>query len=120
MRYRKLSDTGDYVFGSGELDFYIDEPAAVAQLVETNLLLWLGEWYLDIEAGVPYLQGVLGKHSLESANSVIRQAILETQGVLNIESLDSSINQDTRLYTVTATINTIYGETSINISDYGS
>lgn len=117
MRYRKLTATGDYSFGHGQQDFYRDTPEAVGQAVKTRLLLWLGEWFLDIEDGTPYFQGVLGKKTIDEADQTLKQRILGTQGIVDIESYASSIDQETRLLTVTCTINTIYGQTAVQVAN---
>lgn len=117
MRYRKLTSDGDYSFGHGQLDFYRDVPEAVGQAVETRLRLWLGEWFLDIEEGTPYFQGVLGKKTLDEADQTIKQRILGTQGMVDIESYASSIDPETRIMTVICTINTIYGQTAVQVAN---
>ena len=118
MRYRKLTSTGDYSFGNGQQDFYRDVPDAVAQAVKTRLLLWLGEWFLDIEEGTPYLQGILGKHSIDQANAVIQDRILSTQGVVNFTNYVSTLNPDSRALLVTFTLDTIYGPSQVEIDNY--
>lgn len=118
MRYRKLSPTGDYVFGNGQSDFYRDVPEAVGQAVETRLLLWLGEWFLDITEGTLYLQGVLGKHLQSTADSTIKNRALGAQGMVGIPIYESEINVDTRAMAAQFSINTIYGPTQIQIDNY--
>lgn len=118
MRYRKLSSTGDYVFGNGQLDFYRDVPEAVGQSVQTRILLWLGEWFLNTDEGTPFLQGILGKFSQQQANATIQDRILSTEGVVNIENFTSEIDADTRMMTIQCDINTIYGPTQLTISNY--
>lgn len=118
MKYRTLSADGDYTFGNGNLDFYIDIPEAVAQAVKTSLLLWLGEWYLDVTAGVPYMQSVIGKHSQDLADSTLVAQISQVQGVVNIVDFQSIIDPNTRTYSVVkGTINTIYGLTEVEIKN---
>lgn len=117
MRYRKLGPDGDYSFGNGQLDFYRDTPEAVGQLVETRLLLWLGEWFLDINDGTPYMQGVMGKKSLTLANNTIQQRILGTDGVTAITNFQSSVDPNTRKLTVSCDIDTIYGPTSVQVEN---
>lgn len=114
MRYRKLDANGDMTFGQGKLNFFIDSPEGVAQAVLTGLKLWLGEWFIDTTAGVPYQFGVLGKNSKATADSVIRNAILDVQGVESIESYFSTFDGESRLFAVNCRINTIYGQTSVN------
>jgi hypothetical protein len=118
LRYRKLAADGDYSFGNGQLDFYRDVPEAVAQSVQTRLLLWLGEWFLNIDEGTPYMLSILGKKTKTEADAAIQDRILTTDGVVNIEEYESSINQDTRSMIVNATINTIYGPTAIQVANY--
>jgi len=113
MRYRREDTDGDYTFGQGDNTFLINSPEAVAQAVKTRFNLWRGQWFLDITAGTPYIQSLLGKQRPEVYNLAIRQHILQTQGVSSIISFDTSINSTTRRVTFTATINTIFGETPV-------
>ena len=108
-----LSPSGDYTFGNGQLNFYQDSPQAVGQLVQTRILLWLGEWFLDINEGTPFMQGILGKKSLDVANATIKSRILGTQGVTGITNITSSVNPSTRVFTFSADIDTIYGPTTV-------
>jgi hypothetical protein len=114
MKYRKLDNNGDMMFGHPSIDFYQDTPEAVGQAVLTRLRLWKGEWFADTEDGTPYNEQVLGKQQIESASFAIRRRILETQGVLSIETFSFNRNETKRSLFVTATINTIYGETTIS------
>lgn len=120
MRYRKLTADDDYSFGNNELDFYRDEPAAVGQAVKTRLLLWLGEWFLNIEEGTPYMQGILGKYSQAVADTTIQDRVLETQGVTDIQDYQSIKNADARTLTVGFELDTIYGPTPLEIANYGA
>lgn len=118
IRYRKLSPTGDYVFGNSQLDFYRDVPEAVGQACKTRLELWLGEWFLDITVGTPYMQGVLGKHTKAQADATIRDRALDTQGLTTIRQYESTLNPDTRALSVRFEIDTIYGPTQVDIDNY--
>lgn len=111
MRYRKLDENGDYVLGTGQ-DFLINSPEAVAQAIKTRLLLLKGEWFTDIQDGIPQDQ-ILGKYT-DSKDILIKQRILETQGVSDIVSYLSVTNPNTREYTFTATVNTIYGQAQLS------
>lgn len=111
MRYRKQSPTGDFTFGQGLADFYIDNVEAVAQSVMTRLLLLQGEFFLNTDAGVPYATQVLGYDTKPTYDQAIRTVILETQGVTAIVSYSSTV--ENRALTINATLNTIYGQTEI-------
>lgn len=121
MRYRALSPTGDYTFGSGQANYLTNSPAAVAQAVETTLRLWLGEWYLNINDGTPYLEGVIGKHLQATADATLVSIITKVQGVQSISDFSSTMDPTTRTYTsVSAKIFTIYGETQVQIKNLGN
>jgi hypothetical protein len=120
MRYRKLTTTGDYSFGNGQLDFFINTPEAVAQAVETTLRLFLGEWYLNLNDGTPYFQGILGKHSKDMADATILATISNVPGVVSVDNYSSVIDPVTRNYTnVSGTLNTVYGVTQLQLSQQG-
>lgn len=105
MRVRALSPTGDYTFGQGQGNFLINSPQAVGQLVATTLRLWQGEWFLDTQFGLPWLQDVLGVFSAKSVVDMLIQAtILSVQGVTKIVSYQSTL--DGRTLSVVATIDT--------------
>ena len=120
MLVRKLSPTGDMTFGQSLKDFWSDVPEAPGQVAQTSLELWLGEWYIDITQGTPWIEGVLGKHSQAMADATVQTQILNTQGVTGIASFQSTIDPDTRAYSVTATINTVYGPTDVQIQNYAN
>lgn len=109
MRYRVLSPTGDYTFGQGPGEFLVNSPAAVAQAIGTRLRLWLGEWFLDLTVGVPWITQVVGTGTSGIRDMVIRTAILNTEGVLSIVSYSSSLDTENRLFSVNATVGTVYG-----------
>lgn len=113
MRYRREDDNGDYTFGQGNDTWLIDSPKAVAQAVKTRFLLWRGQWFLDTTDGTPWIQSVLGKQRPETYNLAIRQRILETRGVNSILSFDTTLNTSSRRVVFTATIDTIYGTTTV-------
>ncbi|MEN8406042.1 hypothetical protein [Acinetobacter seifertii] len=114
MRYRKLSNEGDYVFGSGKNDFLVNSPEAVAQAILTRLKLWLGEWFADTSDGTGWNQSIVGKQSKKLYELTLHQRVLETPGVKSIVDFQSSLDPDTRRLTVSMTVNTIFGEASLN------
>lgn len=120
MRMRKLTASGDYSFGNGQNDFYRDVPEAVAQAVQTRLLLWVGEWFLNIESGTPWMTGILGKKTKSLADATIQDRILNTEGVVSIENYDSEIDGETRHMTVSCELNTIYGPTALDFENYAN
>jgi hypothetical protein len=137
MRYRQLSPTGDYTFGNGQNNFYIDSPAAVAQAVLTTLKLIYGEWYLNTTEGVPYFTGILGYENQITADATIQNQILNVQAIISattipsgyqagqlvpcvsgIENYQSTIDPYSRAYSASCILNTIYGPTQLEIANY--
>jgi hypothetical protein len=113
MRYRALTSTGDYRFGHGKQDFLVDSPATVAQAIQTGLLLFQGEWFLDIEAGMPWGTQVLGYGTQPLYDTVIKSKILSITGVKSIITYSSSLSRAKRALTVSVTVDTAFGITSV-------
>ena len=108
MLVRRLDDNHDMTFGQGIANMAQDAES-VAQRVKTRLLLLFNEWFLDTDAGVPYLQDVAIKPAnLPLAEAVVKQAILDTDGILEIRSFTITLDPNTRRLTVQATVATIY------------
>lgn len=112
MKYRKLDAAGDYTLGSGQ-DFHVNTPEAVAQAVKTRLGLSAGEWFIDVADGMPWNTEVLGKHSIQAVDAVIKERILGTPGVTQIDDYTAAYDGATRRLSVTVTISTAYGQTTV-------
>ena len=113
MRYRREDDNGDYTCGQGDDTWLTNSPEAVAQAIKTRFLLWYGQWFLDTTEGTPWIQSVLGKQRPEVYNLAIRQRIMETSGVSAINDFNTTVNTTTRRVTFTATVETLYGTTTV-------
>lgn len=117
MIYRKLTSTGDYSFGRGSQDF-VEGVEAVAQAVNTNLLLLRGEWWENLENGLPLFEEIIGTpetaEGITTIDALISDRILSTEGVLSIESYESSAQG--RQYQAAVVIDTIYGQTNVEVS----
>jgi len=116
MRVRQLDANGDMRFGHQQYDFYKDVPEAPSQCVQTRMMLWTGEWYLDTSEGMAWQGGVLGTDTELTADSVIRDRILNTQGVTGIEdgTYSSELNRATRKLSAACTIDTVYGTAQVS------
>jgi hypothetical protein len=114
VRVRKLSPTGDFQFGQGLANFWINAVEGVGQNIGTRLHLNQGDWFLDLTAGVPYATKVLGKFTGQTRDPVIQSTILGTQDVNSLISYSSSFNPNTRQWTVNAVVDTIFGQAIID------
>lgn len=109
ISYRQLDTNLDYVFGQ-RTRFLVDTPEAVAQAINTRLLLWAGEWFLDLSEGTPYLQEILGYGTQDSRDIAIKERVLGTPGVLSIVQYSSSVQN--RKLRVECTVRTQFGDTT--------
>lgn len=112
MRYRRLSSDGDYVFGQGLSNFLVDSPECVAQAVQTRLALLRGEWFVDVTDGTPYSTAILGKSNKTIRDREIRARILGTPNVTEITDYSSTLVD--RALSVSATINTAFGQATVS------
>lgn len=116
LRYRKLTDNGDYTFGRGEQNF-ITNAEAVAQAIKTRLALLKNEWWENTSDGLPLFQNILGvrgtQENKKSADLLIQERIAETTGVKGIKNFESIIDGKTRRYTLSCVVETVYGDTSV-------
>jgi hypothetical protein len=98
MIIRREDENGDFVFGHGMAD-YLTENAAISLLVTQRLLLWLGEWFLDIGAGVNW-PAILGSMppAVNLLEAEVRRCVRETDGIVAINNLQMAF--DHRSFTV--------------------
>ena len=114
MQVRRLDRDHDMSFGYGLASIARDQEA-VAQRVKTRLYLLQAEWFLDVDAGVPYLQRITAKPTdLFYTESIIKKTVMETEGVAAMAAFNMDFDRDIRKLLVTMVITTIYGST-VNI-----
>lgn len=89
----------------------VDGLAAIAQDVTTRLQFFLGEWFLNTSAGIPYFQKILVKNpNLAVVGSLLRKTILTTPGIKTLtEDLSFVFTGATRTMSVSFTADTISG-----------
>lgn len=116
--YRILDVNGDYQFGKG-LQQFTYGAYAVAQAIKTRLKLLKGEWFENTESGLPLFQQIIGQRgtniALELIDTVIKERIINTSNVTNIESYTHEYDSLSRRYSFDCVVNTTFG--SIEVSD---
>lgn len=89
---------------------FIDNAERVAQQIKIQLLTFLGEWFLDVTHGVPYLDYVLIKNpNFTLIRELFREQILKVDGVSNLVSIDIDFNSATRQMSLSYEVETEYG-----------
>lgn len=113
-----LDSTGDLVVTS-DLQWAVGLPA-IAQGIRIALQLFRGEWFLDLDEGVPYLEreGVSADDALLGAKfnhgravAAFRDAIRRAPGVNSIVSLNVTFDRATRKVLASWIVRTEFGDT---------
>lgn len=109
QKVRLLDSDGDMRFGYGAANF-AEGDTAIKQKVSTRLLLYQGEWFLDTSAGTPWYQQVLGKpRSLPLIEAVIKQRILDTDGVESLLEFQTNLDKNSRILNISGNVITENG-----------
>lgn len=86
---------GDLRLVNGNLYFTTDLGEEVAQRLRVRFNFWRTEWFLNLNAGTPYLEAVFEKGVPDNTiRAVFTQIILGTQGVSALDSLEFSVDSD--------------------------
>lgn len=110
MLVRRLDSNHDMSFGQG-LSNYANGAESVAQRVHTRLLALRGEWFLDTGHGVPYLQEIMVKPSnLQLAESLIKQTILDTDGINELRTFSLDFDATTRQLAISVSVATDFDD----------
>jgi hypothetical protein len=117
MKYRRLSSSGDYLFGGNKQNF-VSDLDAVAQAIMTRLKLFLAEWWENTADGLPLWQQIVGTNgkNVSAIDILIRQRIVGTENVTGIASYTSAFDSTTRNYSFVAVVNTSYGQVTVTNS----
>ena len=75
----------------------IDGADKCAQQIKINLLSFLGEWFLDVTYGVPYLEEILIKNPrMASVETILRNHISSVPDVIRIDSFGLNWDRQNR------------------------
>jgi hypothetical protein len=81
----ELSDAGDAAL--------VDGAERIAQQIKVTLLAFLGEWFLDVSFGIPYVESVLVKGpDRAQLEAIFRAKIADVPGVRTVRRIDLLID----------------------------
>jgi hypothetical protein len=87
-----LTDDGDLYFDGTTLHL-ASGVQAINQAIRGELQLFQGEWFLDLDAGVPYFERVTGRNpNVPDVKSLLRSTIEGVLGVKSVTSLDVTLS----------------------------
>lgn len=97
---------GDLVMRNG--DFVLTSPTdgdgtdQTVQFIANRLRLFLGEYFMDTSAGLPYISLASAKGTTQAdIDAVVRDAILGTPGVVALTQYQGTAKRAQRLYEIT-------------------
>lgn len=108
--------------GSADIhDLFLDEAGnlamardaeAVGQHARQRIMTYRGEWFLDTQVGVPWLQQIMGQSPVTRsvlAEAVIKTELSETRGATGIDSFSISFDRTKRsIDSYDISVSTIY------------
>lgn len=110
IRDLQLNEAGTDVELVGGALVLVGGADRVAQNLQQRFELVQGEWWLDINAGVPYFSDIFGVNTTkQNIDAIFRQVILSTLDVRSILDFESDLDREERQYTLTATVDTLFG-----------
>lgn len=106
---------GDLVFGDF-VDHTVENIDGLVQRIKIRLLVFLGEWFLNIDRGIPYFQEILEKGtSYDQISNSIKLVIGQTPDVEKINSfIIKSSEIETRKIIISFSVSSVYGNADIN------
>ena len=110
--------TNDLILENNDLVLTSTNQEALRQRLSIHLLMYRGEWFLNTEFGVPYMQQLIGiARTKETIDAVLRSEIaLETTEDLIGNFTSNYDNADTRRYTLSFDVYTANETLSVSVN----
>ena len=102
--------TWDVAVEDGDLVFIEEKELLARQAVVMTLKAFRGEWFRNINYGVPWIENennnvaILGKVSKPLFDSYVKGAILSNEEIISIISYESALDPTSGLITVSGTL----------------
>jgi CRISPR/Cas system CSM-associated protein Csm3 (group 7 of RAMP superfamily) len=107
--------TANFVRENGRLRYTKTELEFTAQKVRHELSLFLGEWFIDPEMGLPYLPGSIKKSEHRTVlESAIRAKLISIEDVNSIIEFNPRYDKSERLLEVAFVLDTKAGKLDSN------
>lgn len=102
--------SGDLELEGGDLAI-TEGKDAIEQHIRSNLRAFKGEWFLNLDVGIPYYQEVFRKHqSPVVVDAIFKDAILKSTGVIELTEFDIKFDTETRKLIMNFSVITSDGE----------
>ena len=107
MIIRALDINHDWTFGKGK-ENYLSAQLAIAENIQTRILSFFGNCFFDMSAGIEWFTLLGTPNSDQQILLNVRAIILQSYGVVSVNSLTLNSTNSSRRATLTYNINTIY------------
>mgnify|MGYP000170257016 CR=1 FL=1 len=116
----RLSPGGDIDLTNGSLNL-VDGVDAVTQLLNQRLKFFYGEWFLNLDSGIPYFEKVFQKNPNPSVlDSLFKRVILGTPGILRLLEFQMTLDTTKRTLAVKGKAVSTTGNVNFNIGELGA
>ncbi len=89
-------DNGDLALVKNQMHL-TDGKTELKQRLRSRLRVFQGEWFLDVGAGTPYYQEILGKHkNTRQVEASIKSIVSNTDGVIDLLEFSFNVDKATR------------------------
>ena len=111
MKDFNMSDAGDLVLTEGRLTF-VDGDELIRQNLLKRLRTFSGEWFLDVNIGLPYIQAIFVKGvDPDDIEDFFLEEILAVEGVKEMVQFNLELDASIRQLTVEFEVTTVNGGT---------
>lgn len=87
----------------------------IDQHIRANLRAYKGEWFLNLDDGIPYYQDVFKKNQSPIViDAIFKEAILKTTGVIELTEFEIQYDNVLRKLVLNFAVNTFEGEINFN------
>lgn len=107
MNVSGLDSKNDWRFGRGRA-LYLKGSQAIAQKVTTRIRSFKNDWFLDVEAGIDWLNLLSERGTNDKILREVERVITSTEGVLTLDSIDLKVNTVDRVALIYATYTDVY------------
>jgi len=115
----RLGADGDLEVKNGSLHLTSGDEA-VRQHLQQRLRMFLGEWFLDLDRGVPYFQDILVKNpNVNQVDGILKQIILTTPGIVELVSFTMNFDSTARILNVEFEYTSYSGEITFFTENFG-
>lgn len=96
----KLTTSGDLDLSTNDLQL-VTGIEAIRQELQIRYRFFLGEWFLNTDEGVPYIQDLLKKNPSEArVRALMAEVALDTPGVEQIQNYTADLDAAERRLTI--------------------